>query len=98
MKHKGHFFSWLADGADLTAEPLPLQPLVEIAGEGRVLIENHHGVTAYSTACISVKVRYGMVSVYGHDLELCHMSKEQLVIAGGIERVELCRKGDIHAK
>lgn len=98
MQHKGHFFSWLADGADLTAELLPLQPLVEIAGEGRVLIENHHGVTAYSTACISAKVRYGTVSVYGCDLELCHLSKEQLVIAGQIERVELCRKGGANAK
>lgn len=98
MKHKGHFFEWLADDAALTAEPFPLQPLVEIAGEGRVLIENHHGVTAYSTACISAKVRYGTVSVYGCDLELCHMSKEQLVIAGQIERVELCRKGRANAK
>ena len=38
----------LADGADLSAEPLPGQPIVEIAGDRRVLIENHFGVKEYS--------------------------------------------------
>lgn len=33
----------LADGADLSAEPLPGAAIVEIAGDRRVLIENHFG-------------------------------------------------------
>ncbi len=97
MKHKKLLLERLADGADLSTEPLPLQPLVEIAGEGRVLIENHHGVTAYSDVCISARVRYGVVHIYGCGLELCHMSKQQLVITGKIDKVELCRKGESDA-
>ena len=30
---------------DLPGENLPLQPLVEICGNHRVLVENHRGVT-----------------------------------------------------
>ena len=73
----------LADGADLSAEPLPGQPIVEIAGDRRVLIENHFGV----------KVKYGLVCVCGCDLELIRMTKEQLIISGRIDAVTLIRRG-----
>ena len=77
----------LADGADLSAEPLPGQPIVEIAGDRRVLIENHFGVKEYS------RVKYGLVCVCGCDLELIRMTKEQLIISGRIDAVTLIRRG-----
>lgn len=83
----------LADEADLTAEPLPGQPIVEIAGDRRVLIENHFGVKEYSRERITVKVKYGFVSVCGCHLELMRMTKEQLVICGRIDGVMLQRRG-----
>lgn len=69
---------------------LPL-PLVEIAGDKRVLIENHSGVIAYATEEICVKVKYGTVSVCGCRLELTRMTKGQLVISGRIDKVVLSR-------
>ena len=42
---KRNWMQMLADGADLPAEPLPGVPVVEVAGENRVLIERHAGVT-----------------------------------------------------
>ena len=83
----------LADGADLSAEPLPRQPIVEIAGDRRVLIENHFGVKEYSREKIGVKVKYGLVCVCGCDLELIRMTKEQLIISGRIDAVTLIRRG-----
>ena len=83
----------LADGADLSGEPLPGVPIVEIAGECRVLIERHGGVTEYSRERISVKVRSGTVSVCGCGLELTRMTREQLVISGRIDCVQLQRRG-----
>lgn len=83
----------LADEANLTAEPLPGQPIVEIAGDRRVLIENHFGVKEYSRERITVKVKYGFVSVCGCHLELMRMTKEQLVICGRIDGVMLQRRG-----
>ncbi|MEE0111513.1 MAG: YabP/YqfC family sporulation protein [Oscillospiraceae bacterium] len=88
-----YFLEQLADEADLGAEPMPGQPIVEIAGERRVLIENHHGVKAYSREKILVKVKYGFVSVCGCGLELVHMTKERLVIRGRIDAVTLQRRG-----
>lgn len=83
----------LADDADLSSESLPGVPIVEVAGESRVLIERHGGMTEYSRERICVKVRYGFVCVCGCGLELTRMSREQLVISGRIDCVQLQRRG-----
>lgn len=83
----------LAEGSDLLEEPLPAQPIVEIAGCGRVLIEHHLGVIAYCQERIVIKMKYGSVHVCGNYLELSRMSREQLIIRGQIEGVSLLRRG-----
>ncbi len=82
----------LADGADLSGEPLPAQSLVELCGDRRVFIENHFGVVQYSCDKISVKVRYGTISVGGKELELLHMTRDQLVISGEIDNIVVNRR------
>lgn len=82
----------LALGTELAGESIPAQPIVEIAGDGRVLIENHYGVRAYSQDAIVVNVKYGCVCVSGKGLELLCMTKEQLVIRGKIDAVTLQRR------
>ena len=82
----------LADEADLPAEPLPGVPVVELAGDRRVLIERHGGVTEYSGERICVKVRYGLVCICGCGLELACMTREQLVVTGRIDAVQLQRR------
>lgn len=90
---KGNWIQKIADGADLLAEPLPGMSIVELAGDRRVLIERHGGVTEYSSGRICVKVRYGTVCICGCGLELSRMTKEQLVITGRIDGVHLQRRG-----
>jgi len=51
-----HFMERVAMAADLPDEPIPGVPLVEIAGDRRVLIEHHCGVTQYGRCRISVRV------------------------------------------
>lgn len=82
----------LLDQFDLPGETLPGQVLVEIAGENRVLIEQHRGIREYSPERIGVRVRYGMIEIYGSGLELRCMSKEQLIICGRIDSVTLRRR------
>ena len=77
---------------DLPEEPAPMESLVEIAGYRRVLIEHHFGVIAYCREQICVKVKYGLVSVCGSDLELSRMSKDQLIISGAIHSITLERR------
>ena len=68
---------------------LPKAPIVEIAGQSRLLIENHLGVLGYSLNEIRVSVGYGSICVTGRDLRLLQMSKEQLVICGRVDAVHL---------
>lgn len=77
---------------DLATEPVPGQPLVEIAGEHRVLIENHYGVIKYSCNEILAKVSFGYYSITGSGLELLQMTKERLVIGGCIYSVAVIGK------
>ena len=79
------------DRLDLPGESLPGQVLVEITGENRVLIEHHRGVREYSREKIGVKVKYGVVQVCGSCLELRYMTKEQLVVSGKIDSIQLIR-------
>ena len=92
MVQKKHWIRYLADGAELEGEPLPGVPVVELAGDSRVLIERHGGVTEYSRERIGVKVRYGTVCICGCALELTRMTREQLVISGRIDCVQLQRR------
>lgn len=82
----------LTEEADLAGEPLPGQPIVELAGDRRVLIENHFGVKEYGSQRITVKVKYGCVCICGCGLELQRMTREQLVICGRIDSVTVQRR------
>lgn len=89
---KGDWMQRLTDQMDLSGEPLPGVPVVELAGDRRVLIERHGGVTQYSREKICVKVSYGLVQVCGCGMELTRMTREQLVISGRIDSVHLLRR------
>lgn len=92
MGQKRNWMERLTDTADLGGEPIPMQPVVELAGDSRVLIEHHQGVVAYSREKICVKVRYGTVAICGQCLDLRHMSRAQLAVAGRIDSITLIRR------
>lgn len=89
---KNNWMQKIADDADLSSEPLPGMSIVEIAGDCRVLIEYHGGVTQYSRDRVCVKVQYGTVCICGCGLELKCMTHQQLVISGRIDCVQLQRR------
>ena len=91
MKQHRGVLERVAQAADLPLEPLPRIPLVELAGTGRVLIENHMGVTQYGSQQIQVQVSYGHILICGSGLELARMTHEQLVITGCVRSVSLHR-------
>lgn len=72
---------------------LPGVPLLELYGNCRVLIENHHGVTGYSCCEISVCTDLGTYFINGNQLEIASMTKHRLVVRGAVESVILrCRR------
>jgi len=82
----------LADEMDLIGESIPGQPIVEIAGDRRILIENHFGITQYSCEKICVNVKFGQIAIGGCNLELRTMTRDQLVITGRIDTVTIHRR------
>lgn len=89
---KQDLLSRLTEDLELPGEILPGQSLVELAGDRRVLIENHQGITEYSRCRIGATVSFGRVLVCGEDLELARMTQRQLVITGRVEGVTLVRR------
>ncbi len=83
----------LAERMDLPSEPIPGIPVVELAGDCRVLIEKHGGILGYEENLIRIKMRYGQLHVRGNGLEISSVSVHQIVIRGKIQGIEL-RKGD----
>lgn len=90
MARGRNFFEHLLNQSSVDA--IPGLPVIEIAGDRRVLIENHQGVAAYGKEKILVHVKYGLVCICGCNLEMMHMTKEQLVIYGRIDSVGLQRR------
>lgn len=91
MARSGDWLQHLADRTELESEALPGLPILEIAGDRRVLIERHGGVVEYGPERIQVRVAYGTVCVTGCGLELVRMTNRQLVIGGRIDSVCLQR-------
>ena len=85
MRQDG-IWKWLTEDISSTM----LQPVVEIVGRNRVLIENHNGIVRYEEHCIGVKMNYGVLRVQGRKLELKEISTQQLVIIGIIHTISLC--------
>ena len=59
-------FSWMrriVDHAELMDEILPGQTVIELLGEGRVLIEGHGGILAYIDEAVHAKVGYGVAKL-----------------------------------
>lgn len=89
MKEYKNLIERFAAVSSLETEALPGLPLVELVGNRRVLIENHCGVLQYSDNGIWVKVKNGQLVISGTKLELARMTKEQLIIIGQIESVQV---------
>lgn len=86
------WMQWLTEELDLPGEPLPGQPVAELAGTQRVLIERHKGVTQYSPEQICIRMAYGFLMVQGCGLELVRMTREQLVISGRVDGLRVIRR------
>ena len=92
MQRGRNIWEQVVQKMDLVTEPLPGEPLVEIVGKHRVLIENHCGVIKYGCNEILAKASFGCFRICGEDLKLLQMTKERLVIGGHIRSVSVNAK------
>ena len=73
-------------------ELFPTVPIVELAGCHRVLVENHLGVTQYSTERIGIKMKYGQLQICGCNLTLAQMTRVKLIVTGRSDGINLMRR------
>lgn len=79
----------MAQALDLPSEALSKLPVGTFRGKKELCIENHRGITAYSTECIRVAVKNGGIIVHGYDLTIGSMSRQCLRLCGTIQMIEL---------
>ena len=91
MKQQNKILRQLEIRAQLSGQPLPGIPIVELAGERRVLIENHCGVREYLDNSVSIGVSFGLIQIHGTDLQIARMSSDALVVTGTIDSIKLER-------
>lgn len=91
MRSRRGLFESLTNRIDLQEEAEPAQPILELLGGRRVLLEYHDGVTSYEPQKVVIQVRSGQIYVCGAGLELNHMSRERLIISGRIDSIEIMR-------
>ena len=87
-------FDWIrkiTDDAELMDEILPGESVIELVGEGRVLVEGHRGVSAYSDSSICIKAKDRVIEITGCNLKLTQMDACKLVISGRIMSINLIR-------
>ena len=60
---------------------------ITMLGHRLALIENHRGVYAYTERGITLTGPEGMLSVYGKDLEIRELDKDQVLVEGYITGV-----------
>ena len=87
-------FEWIrkiTDDAALEDEILPGQPVIELVGEGRALVEGHQGVSAYSDTCVCVKMNNIVAEISGCNLKLTYIDSSKLVVTGLIVSVHFVR-------
>ena len=76
---------------DMPAYAMLDVPRIELTGDGRLLIERHHGILEYSGECIRVAARGMSVRITGMDLQLQAMTQSEISVTGCIASVELQR-------
>jgi sporulation protein YqfC len=81
----------LADSANISEEVITIQPLLEVCGFHRVLIEQQRGVIEYGPDKITVRVKGGTYSIRGSKLSLCRMCDRQLLVRGNVDSIVLQR-------
>ena len=85
------FWNKFTEQTDLPGEIFPGESVVELAGDRRILVENHRGVTEYGCDRICIRLPSGILTVCGSKLSLSRMTKKMLVITGMVDCVSLQR-------
>lgn len=87
------FLQNLTGSMDMPQEVVLDIPKVTLIGGVQVQVENHRGVLEYTPTCIRVRTRDGVLVVTGGRLRIGSIFRDEVVVEGRIERIELAGDG-----
>ena len=73
---------WLSDVSGRAARATAI-------GSRRILIENHTGIQAFTDEQVRLSTAAGPLCVHGHNLTLCEVRENALIVHGHIRQVDL---------
>ncbi len=86
MKSRRKTFSspaldWINDLSGKTAR-------ITSIGNRSLMVENHSGIEKYSSDCVCLKTRCGIIKAEGTGLSLKEVRRDALIISGDIRRLD----------
>ena len=61
---------------------------MEVEGNHSVVLSGCRGICTYTEECIALRTSFGMVAVYGQEMEMGCMTAEGATVIGKIQRIE----------
>ena len=61
---------------------------MEVEGDRRVMLSGCRGICTYTEERIALRTSFGVVSVYGQEMEMGCMTAEGATVTGKIQRIE----------
>lgn len=78
----------MTDALELPREVVLNLPLISITGREELCIENYKGVVEYGEERIRINTGVGVLKIEGKKLFLKHITSENVIITGGIYKLE----------
>lgn len=82
---KWKIFSIAKEEKDLT-----ISPNIEMLGNREIIIDGCEGVFEYSDSYIKIKIKKGVLILYGRDLNIVCFENSLISLKGKIETLEFC--------
>ncbi len=79
----------LARFLDIPLDTVIDWPTVNLSGNRSLIISNHRGVIEYDQNTVRINTRYGEVKISGSGLALISAFKDEIIVEGKINGVEL---------
>lgn len=82
------FTEYIADTMTMPKDVVMDLPRISICGDKEIYIENHKGLLTYTDSELAVKMKDGVMRVYGLGLRIILLEPDRFVLNGELERVE----------
>ena len=78
----------VADAWGIPKDVIMDMPRITVTGDREIYIENHRGIAGFDENSISISSGIGKITVYGADLTISAVRREDILISGNFKKIE----------